>query len=228
MDSKCQRVELNDGRFIPVLGFGTAVPLDFPVSKAKEITEIAIEAGFCHFDTASVYQNEDHVGEATRSKIADGTVRREDTFFTSKLWCNSHRSELVSSSLERSLKKLHLHYVDLYLIDYPMALKPGEDPFPVDEHGKLIFDTVDFCDTWEAMEKCKDAGLVKSTGVSNFNRRQLEMILNKPGLKYKPVCNQVRILAFSSLCPFPCFPSCHWLIGTLLVFILALWNGMSL
>ncbi|XP_046536046.1 aldo-keto reductase family 1 member C23-like protein isoform X3 [Equus quagga] len=70
-------------------------------------------------------------------------------------------------------------------------MKPGEELFPEDERGKLIFDTVDLCATWEAMEKCKDAGLAKSIGVSNFNRRQLEMILNKPGLKYKPVCNQV-------------------------------------
>ncbi|XP_072510298.1 prostaglandin-E(2) 9-reductase-like isoform X5 [Notamacropus eugenii] len=69
--------------------------------------------------------------------------------------------------------------------------KPGKEIYPMDENQKPIGDSVDLRDTWEAMEKCKDAGLVKSIGVSNFNRRQLEMILNKTGLKYKPVCNQV-------------------------------------
>ncbi|NP_084177.2 aldo-keto reductase family 1 member C21 [Mus musculus] len=191
MNSKCHCVILNDGNFIPVLGFGTALPLECPKSKAKELTKIAIDAGFHHFDSASVYNTEDHVGEAIRSKIADGTVRREDIFYTSKVWCTSLHPELVRASLERSLQKLQFDYVDLYLIHYPMALKPGEENFPVDEHGKLIFDRVDLCATWEAMEKCKDAGLTKSIGVSNFNYRQLEMILNKPGLKYKPVCNQV-------------------------------------
>ncbi|XP_052012878.1 aldo-keto reductase family 1 member C21 isoform X1 [Apodemus sylvaticus] len=191
MNSKCHCVELNDGHLIPVLGFGTAIPSEFPKSKAKKLTKMAIDAGFRHFDSASVYNTEDHVGEAIRSKIADGTVRRKDIFYTTKLWCTSHHPELVRSSLEQSLKKLQLDYVDLYLIHFPMALKPGEEKFPVDEHGKLLFDIVDLCATWEAMEKCKDAGLAKSIGVSNFNRRQLEMILNKPGLKYKPVCNQV-------------------------------------
>ncbi|MCP6559807.1 aldo/keto reductase, partial [Klebsiella pneumoniae] len=76
---------------------------------------------------------------AIRSKIADGTVRREDIFYTSKLWCTCHRPELVRPSLEESLKKLQLDYVDLYLIHFPMALKPGKDLFPTDEHGKLIF-----------------------------------------------------------------------------------------
>ncbi|XP_006254247.1 aldo-keto reductase family 1 member C21 isoform X2 [Rattus norvegicus] len=165
MNSKCHCVKLNDGHFIPVLGFGTAMPSELPKSKAKEVTKIAIDAGFHHFDSAFVYNTEDHVGEAIREKIANGTTRREDIFYTSKLWCTSLHPELVRSSLECSLKKLQLDYVDLYLIHFPMALK--------------------------AMEKCKDAGLAKSIGVSNFNRRQLEKILNKPGLKYKPVCNQV-------------------------------------
>ncbi|XP_040133844.1 aldo-keto reductase family 1 member C3 isoform X2 [Ictidomys tridecemlineatus] len=165
MNSRHQYVELNDGRLIPGLGFGTYKPPEVPNSKTTEATKIAIETGYRHIDCAYAYQVEEEVGLAVRSKIADGTVKREDIFCTSKLWCTFHRPELVQSSLERSLKKFHFDYVDLYLIHYPFSMK--------------------------AMEKCKDAGLAKSIGVSNFNRRQLEMILNKPGLKYKPVCNQV-------------------------------------
>ncbi|XP_040823955.1 prostaglandin-E(2) 9-reductase-like isoform X1 [Ochotona curzoniae] len=186
-----QRVALNDGQFMPALGFGTYASDEIPKSKALEATKIALDAGFRHIDSAYMYKNEEEVGQAIRSKIADGTVKREDIFYTSKLASMFHRPELVRPSLEESLKKLQLDYVDLYIIHFPAALKPGGDSFPIDEHGKLIFDMVNLCDTWEAMEKCKDAGLAKSIGVSNFNRRQLEMILNKPGLKYKPVCNQV-------------------------------------
>ncbi|EHB16402.1 Aldo-keto reductase family 1 member C1-like protein [Heterocephalus glaber] len=191
MNSKHRCVKLNDGHFMPVLGFGTYAPAEVPKSKAGEATKLAIDAGFRHIDCAYFYQNEEEVGQAIRSKIADGTVKREDIFYTSKLWSTFHQPQLVQSCLERSLKKLQLDYVDLYLIHFPVSMKPGEELIPTDEHGKLIADTVDLLATWEAMEKCKDAGLAKSIGVSNFNRRQLEMILNKPGLKYKPVCNQV-------------------------------------
>uniref|UniRef100_A0A8C6RAR9 Aldo-keto reductase family 1, member C18 n=1 Tax=Nannospalax galili TaxID=1026970 RepID=A0A8C6RAR9_NANGA len=164
MNSRHQ-VELNDGHFIPVLGFGTCVTEEFFKKKSMDSTKLAIDAGFCHIDCFHLYQNEEEIGQAIRSKIEDGTVKREDIFYTSKLWSTFRRPELVRASLENSLKKLGLDYVDLYLIHFPVSLK--------------------------AMEKCKDAGLAKSIGVSNFNRRQLEMILNKPGLKYKPVCNQV-------------------------------------
>ncbi|XP_006516528.1 aldo-keto reductase family 1, member C20 isoform X1 [Mus musculus] len=191
MNSKQQTVLLNDGHFIPILGFGTSAPQEVPRSKATEATKIAIDAGFRHIDCAAVYQNEKEVGLAIRSKIVDGTVKREDIFCTSKVWQTFHRPELVQVCLEQSLKQLQLDYVDLYLIHFPIAMKPGENYFPKDENGKFIYDAVDICDTWEAMEKCKDAGLAKSIGVCNFNRRQLEKILSKPGLKYKPVCNQV-------------------------------------
>uniref|UniRef100_A0A8D2AX64 NADP-dependent oxidoreductase domain-containing protein n=1 Tax=Sciurus vulgaris TaxID=55149 RepID=A0A8D2AX64_SCIVU len=173
MNSKHQYVELNDGNFIPALGFGTYKPQEVPNSKTTEATKRAIEAGFRHIDSAYVYQVEEEVGLAIRSKIADGTVKREDIFYTSKVLL--------------SLRSL--------------LFQPGEELYPRDENGKLIYDSVDLCAVWDAMEKCKDAGLAKSIGVSNFNRRQLEMILNKPGLRYKPVeChiyhNQRKLLDF--------------------------------
>ncbi|KAM6215400.1 aldo-keto reductase family 1 member C1-like [Rhynchocyon petersi] len=191
MDHKSQCVKLNDGHFMPFLGFGTSSSPEVPRSTVEEAIKLAIDNGFRHIDSAHVYANEEEVGKAIRSKIADGIVKREDIFYTSKLWMTSLQPELVQPALETSLKKLQLAYVDLYIIHFPIALKPGEDLIPRDEHGKVILDTVDLCATWEALEKCKDAGLTKSIGVSNFNRKQLEMILNKPGLKYKPVCNQV-------------------------------------
>ncbi|XP_014639176.1 PREDICTED: prostaglandin F synthase 1-like isoform X2 [Ceratotherium simum simum] len=152
MDPKCWRVKLNDGHFIPVLGFGTYAPEEVPKSKAEEATKIAIDVGFRHIDSAHLYQNEEEIGKALLEKMVDGTVKREDIFYTTK---------------------------------------PGEELIPKDASGEVILDIVDLRDTWEALEKCKDAGLTKSIGVSNFNHKQLEMILNKPGLKYKPVCNQV-------------------------------------
>ncbi|GAB1297895.1 Aldo-keto reductase family 1 member C13 [Apodemus speciosus] len=165
--------------------------LKVPKSKSLEAACLALEAGYRHIDTAYAYHIEEEIGQAIQSKIKAGVVKREDLFITTKLWCTCFRPELVKPALEKSLKNLQLDYVDLYIMHYPVPMKPGDNDFPVDEQGKSLLDIVDFCDTWEVLEKCKDAGLVKSIGVSNFNHRQLERLLNKPGLKYKPVCNQV-------------------------------------
>ncbi|XP_069822809.1 aldo-keto reductase family 1 member C1-like [Dendropsophus ebraccatus] len=182
---------LNDGHKIPVIGFGTYAPEPYTKEQAEESVKVAIEVGYRHLDGAFMYGNEVEVGKGINSKIADGTVKREDIFYTGKLWNNNHSPERVRPALEHSLKDLQLDYMDLFIIHCPVDFQPGDNPFPKNENGKDIFHNTDIRDTWKAMEVCKDAGLVRSIGVSNFNRRQLELILNMPGLKYKPACNQV-------------------------------------
>uniref|UniRef100_A0A673W9A9 Aldo-keto reductase family 1 member D1 n=1 Tax=Salmo trutta TaxID=8032 RepID=A0A673W9A9_SALTR len=185
-------VPLSDGNRIPLIGLGTyGDPRTTPRGTALNCVKHAIDVGYRHFDGALVYFNEHEVGQAIRDKIADGTVKREDIFYCGKLWNTFHPPELVRPALERTLKALELDYVDLYIIEMPTAFKPGAEFYPKYEDGRYIYHETDLCATWEALEACKDAGLVKSLGVSNFNRRQLELLLRKPGLKHRPVSNQV-------------------------------------
>ncbi|KAM6201657.1 aldo-keto reductase family 1 member D1 isoform 2-T2 [Rhynchocyon petersi] len=184
-------IRLNDGNSIPIIGLGTYSEPKTTKGACLAAVKAAIDMGYRHIDGAYLYRNEHEVGAAIREQIEQGKVRREDIFYCGKLWATHHVPHLVRPALERTLKALELDYIDLYIIEMPMALKPGDVFYPKDENGRWLYHTSNLCATWEALEACKDAGLVKSLGVSNFNRRQLELILNKPGLKYKPVSNQV-------------------------------------
>ncbi|ELW71654.1 Prostaglandin F synthase 1 [Tupaia chinensis] len=170
-------VKLNDGHFMPVLGFGTYAPEEIPKSKAFESTKVAIDVGYRHIDAAHLYQNEEEVGKAIREKIADGTVKRKDIFYTTKLWATFHRPELVQPALERSLKKLQLDYVDLFLIHVPVAMKVECHPYL--NQSKLL----EFC-------KSKDIVLVAYSALGS-HRDPKWVDVNSPHLLEDPILKTI-------------------------------------
>ncbi|KAG6736117.1 hypothetical protein POTOM_061181 [Populus tomentosa] len=177
-------------RTIPLLGYGTAeYPFGASIETMKESILHAIELGYRHFDSASLYQSEVPLGEAISDALRLGLIKsRDELFITSKLWCSDGHKDLVLPALQKTLENLQLEYLDLYLIHWPVSSKPGEYVLPLKEKDLL---PMDFQSVWEAMEECQKLGLAKSIGVSNFSCKKLENLLATA--KIPPAVNQVEI-----------------------------------
>src|SRR5579871_6658693 len=176
------RIPLNhgDGQ-IPALGCGTLIP---DRNETRSGTQMAVEAGFRHFDCAERYQNEREVGEGLRAGMAAKSLSREDLFITTKLWNSNHRPERVQPACEASMKKLGVDHIDLYLIHTPFAFKPGEDQDPRDEKGNVIYDKgVTLAETWKAMEQLVDQGKCGAIGLSDCGAEDLQRVFESARIK---------------------------------------------
>lgn len=156
-------VFLNNDRTMPLLGLGLYKITDD--AEAETAITAAVQNGYRLFDTASAYKNEEFVGHA----LAKCGIPRKDLFITTKIWNNAQRLGDVEGSLQRSLDRLGLDYIDLYLIHWPV---PGC-----------------FLNTWKDMEKILESGHALSIGVSNFEIRHLEELRRVSGIV--PAVNQI-------------------------------------
>ncbi|CAK9137840.1 unnamed protein product [Ilex paraguariensis] len=182
-------ISLSSGEKIPVLGLGTAT---FPPVAAEIVIEAvlqAIELGYRHFDTASVYQTEHTLGEAVEEAIRRGLIQsRDELFITSKLWCSDSHAQHVLPTLQKTLRNLKLEYLDLYLVHWPLSMTLGSYEYPPKQEDVL---PMDIKSVWTAMEECQRLGLTKSIGVSNFSCKKLDDLLAIATIP--PAVNQVEM-----------------------------------
>ncbi|VPZ76861.1 2,5-diketo-D-gluconic acid reductase A [Streptococcus pneumoniae] len=167
--------QLNNGVEIPVLGFGTFKAKD--EEEAYHAVLEALKAGYRHIDTAAIYQNEESVGQA----IKDSGVPREEMFVTTKLWNSQQTYEQTRQALEKSIEKLGLDYLDLYLIHWP-------NPKPLRENDAWKTRNAE---VWRAMEDLYQEGKIRAIGVSNFLPHHLDALLETATIV--PAVNQVRL-----------------------------------
>ena len=163
-----QTVELNNGITMPLLGFGVFQMTD--AAECERAVLDAIDTGYRLIDTAASYLNETQVGNA----LKQSGIARDQLFVTTKLWLQDTNYAGAKAQFERSLNRLQLDYVDLYLIHQPYG----------DVHG-----------AWRAMEELQLAGKIRAIGVSNFHPDRLAdlMAFNK----VTPAVNQVEVNPFN-------------------------------
>lgn len=162
-----QKIKLNNGLEMPILGFGV-----FQIPDEKECEQAvldAIETGYRLIDTAASYQNEKAVGNS----IKKSGVPREELFITTKLWAQDMGYERTKLAFQKSLDKLQLNYLDLYLIHQPYG---------------------DVFGSWKAMQELYEEGKIKAIGVANFHSdRLIDLIVNSG---FSPAINQIETHPF--------------------------------
>jgi diketogulonate reductase-like aldo/keto reductase len=136
----------------------------------QEAVKFALKTGYRHVDTASLYGNEEDVGRGVR----DSGVSREQVFVTTKLWNSDHGYDSALSACDKSLRRLGLGYIDLYLIHWPVPELRGE--------------------TWKALVELQRRGSCRAIGVSNYTVRHLQELLDSS--EVTPAVNQVEFNPF--------------------------------
>ncbi|HEU4788647.1 MAG TPA: aldo/keto reductase [Flavobacterium sp.] len=160
-------IKLNNGVEMPILGFGVFQMQD--MAECEQAVVDAIEVGYRLIDTAASYQNEAAVGKA----IKRSGIAREELFITTKLWVQDTGYEQTKAAFQRSLDRLQLNYLDLYLIHQPYG---------------------DVFGSWQAMQELYQEGKIRAIGVSNFQPdRIMDLIVNS---NFAPAVNQVETHPF--------------------------------
>lgn len=188
-----------NGDRLPALGLGT---WKSGTGEVYEAVRTAIRNGYRHIDCAAIYGNEAEIGEALQDAMTEDGAERSDLFITSKLWNDSHRRDEVEPALHKTLSDLQLDYLDLYLIHWPVAIKKTAG-FPRKADDYIPPSEAPIEDTWRGMEECRELGLTRHVGVSNFgiNRlnqliRSCEIVPEMEQVELHPYLRQKQLLSF--------------------------------
>ncbi|HEY6880890.1 MAG TPA: aldo/keto reductase [Polyangiales bacterium] len=176
-------VAFANGDQMPILGLGT---WKAPPGVVYDAVREALRVGYRHFDCAAIYGNEAEIGNALQDADREGEVGREQLWVTSKLWNNAHSD--VTAAIQQTLRNLRLDYLDLYLIHWPVALRPEVD-FPRSGADILAPAEAPTERTWARMEAAHAAGLARHIGLSNFSIKKVAALLAHCSIK--PEVNQV-------------------------------------
>jgi alcohol dehydrogenase (NADP+) len=189
--SQVPSTKLYTGASMPAIGLGTFGSDHVAPGEVASAVREAAALGYRHFDCASVYENEDAIGEALQ-EVMKGGIRREELWITSKLWNDKHGEDDVIPACRKSMADLQLSYLDMYLVHWPF---PNYHPPHCDVTSRspdakpYIHES--FMKTWCQMEKLADMGLVRHIGTSNMTIPKLRLLLRDA--RITPAANEMEL-----------------------------------